>query len=106
MADPNKELLDINDAVLYAMMSYLLVLVAVPLLVKKDDPFVNFHAKQGLVLLIGIIGALIAAPWLPVVGNALFVILLVADMAGLVQALLGRRWKIPLIGNIAGRFSI
>ncbi len=106
MADANKDLLDINDTTLYAIMSYLFVLVLVPLLVGKSDPFVNFHAKQGLVILVGTILSLILAAWLPRAGNMVFLVLLLVDVVGLVQALLGRRWKIPLIGDIAARFAI
>ena len=106
MADSNKELLDINDTILYAIMAYLFVLVMVPILVKRNDPFVNFHVKQGLVLTISLVLALIAAVWLPRLGTLLVLFLLLADIVGLVQALLGRRWKIPLIGDIAARFAI
>jgi len=36
----------------------------------------------------------------------LFLVLLTVDVIALVQALLGRRWKIPVIGQIAEQFKI
>ena len=41
-----------SDTNLMAALSYLWLLSVVMLVVKKDDPFVLFHAKQGLVLFI------------------------------------------------------
>lgn len=100
------DVVDIDENKLLAALSYVGVLVLAPLLIKKDDPFVRWHAKQGLVILVGMIVALIAAAWIPMVGNLLFLILLVVSVVGLVQALLGRRWRIPIIGQIADSFKI
>ncbi|MEX2054675.1 MAG: hypothetical protein WD972_00695 [Candidatus Andersenbacteria bacterium] len=105
-ANSPNELTGIDDDKLFAVLSYLLILVVVPLFVKRNDPFIQFHAKQGLVILIGFILSLIAAQWLPSVGSLLFIVLLIVDMIALVQALLGRRWKIPLIGELAQKFNI
>lgn len=106
MANRNDDLTGLDESVMYAVMAYLLVLVVVPLVMKKNDPFVNFHAKQGLLLFIGIVLALVAASWLPRFGNLLFLVLLLLDIIGLVQALLGRRWKIPLIGDLAQKVRL
>jgi len=35
-----------------AILAYISLLVIVPMIVSKDDPFIKFHVKQGLVLLI------------------------------------------------------
>lgn len=91
---------------LMAAVSYVGVLVFVPIFLKREDPFVNFHAKQGLVIFVGIVIAAIAARWISVIGSLLFVLMLIASILGLLQALLGRRWKIPGIGDIANTFNI
>lgn len=96
----------LDERRLMAALSYVGVLVFVPLLMRKDDPFVRWHVQQGLVLLAGIILALLAAAWIAAVGNVLFLLLLVVDLIALVQALLGRRWKIPGIGQLAEQFRI
>ncbi|MBI4021768.1 MAG: hypothetical protein HY372_00240 [Candidatus Andersenbacteria bacterium] len=104
--DKLKDVTGLDESRLMAALSYVGVLVLVPILVRKDDPFVRWHAQQGMVLLAGIILALLAAAWIAVVGNVLFLLLLIADIIALVQALLGRRWKIPVIGHLAEQFRI
>jgi fumarate reductase subunit D len=101
--DPS-EITDLEEDKLYAILSYVGVLVLIPLLTKKNNSFVQFHARQGLVILVGFIIALIAVQWVSLIGNLLFLSLLIVDVIALVQALLGRRWKIPIIGDIAQKF--
>lgn len=98
---PEDQELGIDDSKLMAVMAYLGILVLVPLFTRRQDPFVYFHTKQGVVLLVGFIMALVLAAWVNLLGNILFLLLLLLDVVGLVQALLGRRWKIPIIGQIA-----
>lgn len=106
MPEPTNQITDLEDSRLLAALSYLGVLVLVPLLVNRDDPFVAWHAKQGLVILIGEIIALIAASWSGLFGSLLFVLFLLASVVGLLQALLGRRWQAPLIGKLAQKFHL
>ena len=92
---------------LVAALSYLGILVVVPLFfVDKNDPFVKFHAKQGLVILIGYILAVVGLGWIPVVGNLVWLVLGIASIAGLIQSLQGKWWKIPVVGDIAAKFKI
>lgn len=83
-----------------AGLSYLGVLVLIPLLTRKKNPFVYFHAKQGLVIFVGEVIALIAGQWIVVVGSLVFILLLIASVIGLIQALQGRRFSIPGIGQL------
>lgn len=106
VAEDEKPVVDISDEKLMAALSYIGVLVLIPLFTRKSDPYVHFHAKQGLVIFIGEVVAIIAGQWITVVGNLLFVLLLVASVIGLVQALQGRRFKIPGIAAIADKFSV
>jgi fumarate reductase subunit D len=104
---PNpQDLLGIDDNKVFAAMSYLGVLVFVPLIMKKNDPFVYFHVKQGLVLLASFVLAGIAGIWISTVGTLLFLLLLLANVIALIQALQGRRWQIPLIGTLASKFRV
>lgn len=89
-----------------AALAYVGVLVLIPLFTRKNNPFVYFHVKQGLVLLIGEVIALIASQWIVLAGNLLFVVLMIASVVGLVQALQGRRFKLPVIGDLAEKFSV
>lgn len=103
---PGGDVTGIEERYLMAALSYVGVLVLVPLLVRRDDPFVRWHAQQGLVLLAGFVLAIVAAAWVAVVGNVLFALLLFANVIALAQALLGRRWKIPGVGHLAEKFRI
>jgi uncharacterized membrane protein len=106
--DPNKEdqVLDVEEKNIMAALSYVAFLVLIPLFIRRDNPYVVWHAKQGLVILIGLVLAVVAGQWMMGPANILFLVLLLADAIGLAQALLGKKWKIPIIGDIANRFSI
>src|SRR5690348_5769561 len=81
---------------LSAALAYLGVLVLVPLLfLDKDDPFVKFHARQGLVLFIAEVIVMIAIGWIPFIGNLVMLLLALVSIVGLIQAIQGKRWKIP-----------
>ena len=101
-----EELTGVSEQNLFAALSYLTVLVFVPLLTRKEDPYVNFHVRQGLVMLVALILAAIASVWINVVGATLFLLLLIADIVALVMTLQGRRWRIPGIGHLAEKISI
>ena len=102
----DKQIVDVEEKNIYAVLCYIGILIVVPLLVKKDDPYVNWHIKQGIVVLAIIIGSLIASAWIERLGNLMFLLILIVDLIAAVQALMGRRWKIPLIGDIANKFNI
>jgi len=101
-----EDIADIEESWLYAMLSYISVLVLVPLLTRKDDPFVNYHIRQGLVVLAGTIISLLVTIWFPRFGGLLFLLFLVVSVVGIVTTLQGRQWKIPGVGHIAELFKI
>ena len=101
-----EEIADIKESWLYAMLSYVSVLVLVPLVTRKDDPFVNYHIRQGLVILAGTIISLIVTIWFPRLGSILFLLFLVVSVVGIVTTLQGRQWRIPGVGHIAERFKV
>ncbi len=97
---------DVSDENLAAAFSYIGFLVLIPLFTRKHDPYVHFHAKQGLVIFIGEVVAVIAAQWVGVVGGLLFVLLLIASVIGLIQSLQGKRFRIPGIAELTDKFNI
>lgn len=96
----------LDESRLYAAMSYLYVLVIVPWLLRRRDPFVNWHVRQGLIVLAVSVAALILAAWWPTAGSLLFFAVLIADVVALVMAMQGRRWRIPLLSMLAGKFRV
>ena len=89
-----------------AALSYLSVLCFVPLLVDRDDEFVYFHAKQGLVIWIWGVLALFALH-VPVLGKWIFGFssmgVLVFSLLGLVSVVFQRAWKLPVVSWVADR---
>ncbi|MBF0373262.1 MAG: hypothetical protein HQL39_07555 [Alphaproteobacteria bacterium] len=91
-------------SMLMAGMSYLGILCFVPLMMNKDDEFVHFHAKQGLVLWMWSVLAMFALH-LPGIGKFLFglssMAVVVLALIGLVSVGFRRNWKLPIISSIA-----
>ncbi|MBF0306800.1 MAG: hypothetical protein HQL38_12470 [Alphaproteobacteria bacterium] len=91
-------------SMLMAGMSYLGILCFVPLMMNKDDEFVHFHAKQGLVLWMWSVLAMFALH-LPGIGKFLFglssMAVVVLALVGLVSVGFRRNWKLPIISSIA-----
>jgi len=92
----------------YAILAYLWILCLIPLILKKDNKFALFHAKQGLILFIGelvvgFIGIIPFVGWMILfTGTFLFGIL---SLAGIVQVLLGNFWRMPVVGEIAEKVN-
>lgn len=96
---------DIEDNKLIAALSYLGILVLIPLLAKKESKFAQFHAKQGLVFLgVFIIGMFVF--WIPLIGWILWLTVVVFDIIAIVQALSGKYWKVPVIGDLAKKINL
>ncbi len=85
------------------VLAYLGILVLIPLLAKRDSEFVQFHAKQGLVLFI----AEVILWWIPFIGwFILGPIVSILALIGLIMAAMGRKWKIPVIWSIAEKINL
>ncbi len=100
-----------DNRTLMGILCYLSILVLIPLLVEKKDPFVKFHVSQGLALLIiqGII-FLVAQTFLiiflfPIVG-ILNLVLLVFSILGIVYVVQGKEVALPVIGGLARKLNL
>ncbi len=87
-----------------AWLSYLNVLVIIPILLQRDNPYTRFHIRQGLALLIvTIIWGFVSL--LPVIGKVLSLLgsvyILIMTVMGVLDALSGRERELPLLSNIA-----
>jgi fumarate reductase subunit D len=93
------------------VLSYLGILALIPLLTVKDSPYVQWHAKNGLVLGIGggvvtsILVAIIGAiPFIGLLACTLWPALIVLHILAISKALKGIRWRVPGVSDIADRF--
>ncbi len=118
---------DIEDNKYISLLSYLGVLVFVPMFVKKDSKFARFHSNQGLVFLIlcaahGILQIILHAilraifPWKwtygllggrgPVYGalstviSLLWIVVAALAVIGIINAVTGKAKELPVIGKI------
>ena len=96
-----------------AIFAYLWILIVIPFLTDaKNDPFVKFHIKQGLALLIfDVVGWIVAAAigWFPVIGWIIvwlwWLVSLVLVLVGIINVLNGNEKELPLIGQYAKNFK-
>jgi len=100
---------DIENNKFIAALSYFGLLVLIPLLAKRDSPYCQFHAKQGLVLLIGwvllsFISVIPILGW--IVGILGVIFLFVLFIMGLVNSLGGEAKELPVIGQFGDKFNL
>lgn len=112
---------DVNDNKVWAIISYLWILSLVSYFGKKDSPFAQYHAKQGLVLLAFsllplalsiIFGILAFIPGVNIIVGLISVILipiyfvyglcmLVLVILGIINAANGKIAELPVIGKLS-----
>ena len=94
---------------LTTILSYIGVLFLVPLLVRKDDAFAQFHAKQGLVLFLAEIATILIS-WIPIfgwfIGAICWIIWVILSIMGVMNVLNGKQSPLPVIGKFAEKFKI
>ena len=90
------------------VLSYLWALCLIPYFTKKNNAFVMFHARQGLVLFIAWIIIKVVGIFLwriAIIGWTLMSLLhmgiLILSIIGIIQALQGNKWKMPVLGDFA-----
>lgn len=103
------QVVHVDNTVLMSVLSYIGILVLIPLLTAKENETVRFHIKQGLVLLvletgIWIIGEMvwILKPILAIVYLASIILAII----GIVNALQKKQAELPLVGKFAKHFTI
>ena|SRR3989338_7378258 len=100
---------EIQEGKVLALLSYLGILCLIPLLLKKDNKFVLFHGKQGLVLFLGelAVGIISIIPFLGwFIGFISIILFGIISLVGIVQVLMGNYWKIPVAAGLAEKFNI
>lgn len=111
--EENKEKDDQNDRKMFAILAYLGILVFVPFFIRKDDPFVKFHIKQGFVLLVlwmFYFFVLTAFPFFWAAAyyllNLFSFLILILMVVGIVNVLNDKEKELPLIGRYGEKFDI
>lgn len=108
LSDPDMEEKEIEEGKAAALLAYIPFLCFVPLIKMRDNRYAVEHAKQGLVLLmLEIVAAVLLVPRISMtLWQIVLVCCLGLAVAGVVQVLQGRWFKIPLIGDFAEKLKI
>ncbi len=98
-----------GEQIVFGILAYLGILVLIPLLVKKDDDFIHFHAKQGLVLLIVWIAVWIVTlvPFIGwVIGPLFSIVVAIVSLIAIIKVLMGQKWEIPVVCTYADKLNV
>jgi uncharacterized membrane protein len=100
-----------GDRTIFLVLSYLGILCLIPLLAKKDDPEVQWHAKNGLALFIAEliwIAIRIALAFVRIISCGMFFVscavwigFLVLSIMGIIKAVNGQRFRIPVLTDMS-----
>lgn len=96
---------DIEENKTIAAIGYIWILCLVPLLLKKNSKFAHFHGKQGLILFIVEICGFVVY-WIQFIGWLFGLALLIVSIIGILKALSGEYWEMPVIGSLAKKINI
>ena len=100
---------DIDNNKVMGVLSYLGILVIIPLLAAKESKFARFHANQGLILVIveilaaavlGIFSGIPLIGWIFSIASSLLgLATLVLAIIGIVNVVNGKAKELPIIGG-------
>lgn len=84
-----------------AAIGYLWILSVIVLAVKKNDGYVRFHASQGALIFV----CSLVLMFIPMLGWLLNLILGITAIVGIIKALQGEEWALPVGAEIAAKFG-
>ncbi len=99
---------EIEEGKVFAALSYLWLLSVIILFGKKENKFVAFHAKQGVVLFGCIIAGWVICliPYVRFLGWIVRITCWAGMLIGIIKSLAGEKYKIPLAGDLAEKIKI
>lgn len=91
-----------------AVMAYIPFLCFVPVIKMRDDPYAYFHGRQGIVLFfLELIAVLFLIPKLSALfWTAVIIACIGAAVAGIVFSFQGKKYKLPVIGDLADKLKV
>ena len=100
--------LDHDRGVIAAILSYIPFLCLIPLLQMRDNEQARFHSRQGLVLfLIELLAVLFLIPGLSsFIWQTVLIVALGASVAGIIFGLQGKMYRIPFISDISDKLKL
>lgn len=98
-----------NNRMLMGILAYFGILVIIPFIVAKDDPFVKFHIKQGMVLAAIWIGFWVLGMFMWMLYPIISIVnlaLLVLSIVGIVNVVQNKEAPLPVVGSLAKHINI
>lgn len=97
---------DIDDNKIFAALSYLGILFLIPLLAARKSKFAMFHLKQGLIwfVILAVVYFVVARFW--VIGSLLELAVFIYSWYAFAQAIQGKMWEMPVIGEYAKKINL
>lgn len=98
---------DKDRAVIAAVLSYIPFLCLIPLLQMQDSEAARFHSRQGLILfLIELLALLFLIPGLSsLFWKTIIIVALGASVAGIIFGIQGKSYSLPFIGDWAKKLK-
>ncbi|MBI2453461.1 hypothetical protein HYV56_02030 [Candidatus Peregrinibacteria bacterium] len=91
---------------IWAILSYASVIVIVPLILKRKNAFIQFHATQGLgMFVLSFITAFLAL-FIETISFLIFFSLLILSALNMIKAYQGLQWKIPIVYDIGHKITL
>ena len=100
---------EIAEGKFYAAVGYVSILCFIPLFLKRDNKFAQFHGRQGLILFIleFVVAVLIA---IPVAGEVIFksawLVFGICSLAGMIKVFLNEFWEMPVIYPLSSKITL
>ena len=106
-----------GDRTLMVVLSYLWILALIPLLTKKEDPEVQWHAKNGIGILIGEVAVWIvltvlgfalgdiAGCGIGIINCVVWIAFLVIRILCIVQGVGGKRFSVPVLTDLGQKIN-
>jgi len=108
MDEPALSPSEVQEGKFFAVISYISFLCIVSLVLKKDNRFSLYHAKQGLVLFVFevlcFVFSVIPVFWL--IRAVIFLFFFMLSLLGILQSLQGRCGRIPVLSEIAQKIIV
>ncbi len=97
-----------DEGRLAAIMAYIPFLCFVPLLKMRENPEARFHARQGVMLfLVELIAVLFLIDGISdFVFKAVLIVAAAASLAGIYFALKGENYRLPIVSDLADKFKL
>jgi len=91
---------DNKDNNITAALSYISILSVIIYILKKDNEYIAFHSKQGMVIFgLSLVGMI------PFLGWPIWIISVILMVIGATKAYKGEKYKIPVISEFAEKIN-